>query len=714
MLRKILLLSVFVFAAHSVFPQFKVMHPSPFSTSFTSSFFTSPITGYVTTSSQILRTNDAGLTWDTLKTLPSGYFANIVFTDANTGYIASTYGTLYKTINAGKDWTVTTPVAGLLFLNSLCFTDPNTGYMVGKAAVLKTTDAGATWNKLTMGTGSNFNKIYFYDQNVGFALGDNGIIYKTTNAGSSWDSLKTGLDYSSGSYLKSIYFINSTTGFACGYPGMIKTTDGGNTWTKAGTYTNLSIINFSSATNGTVLGSSTLKTTDGGATWQSTNTNTSYSYVSFVDANTAFGFGSWGAMGKTNDGGKTWIANSPMTDNHCIWFTDANTGYMGASEENSYNNDRIMKTADGGKTWKTLDTSTAKTGYIFTKIRFTDLNTGYAIGSVNNSTAVVLKTTDAGSSWNKLNTNNLAGSFYAIQFVNASTGYIAGSTATYSNPVILKTADAGATWTNLTYPGADPIKSIYFTDASTGYAAAGKDYVYKTTDGGTTWNKVTLTFNAYAVYFTDANTGFLAGKGIGLQTGFVYKTTDAGATWTACNGNSYYELYHLVFTDASNGYAVGRNGEIMTTNDGGAKWTAQETPFHYRDEREFNDISASPVKTVYTVSRHGLLLYAPAAATSGVEDKKESFLPGSFALGQNYPNPFNPSTTINYQIPQDGIVTLKIFDVLGREISTLVNEFQNKGNYSVSFNGSGLASGIYVYQLRTSGSSSVKKMMLAK
>jgi 3',5'-cyclic AMP phosphodiesterase CpdA len=95
--------------------------------------------------------------------------------------------------------------------------------------------------------------------------------------------------------------------------------------------------------------------------------------------------------------------------------------------------------------------------------------------------------------------------------------------------------------------------------------------------------------------------------------------------------------------------------------------------------------------------------------------------PANYELAQNYPNPFNPSTLINYQLPKDGFVTLKAYDVLGKEIKTLVNEFKTKGSYNISFDGSNLASGVYFYQLRVigvSGSSnnflSTKKMLLIK
>jgi hypothetical protein len=89
-------------------------------------------------------------------------------------------------------------------------------------------------------------------------------------------------------------------------------------------------------------------------------------------------------------------------------------------------------------------------------------------------------------------------------------------------------------------------------------------------------------------------------------------------------------------------------------------------------------------------------------------------IPSSYALDQNYPNPFNPSTTINYQIPKDGRVTIKIFDALGREVKTLVDEDKASGQYSVVFDASHLSSGTYFYSIRSADYSAVKKMTLIK
>jgi len=91
-------------------------------------------------------------------------------------------------------------------------------------------------------------------------------------------------------------------------------------------------------------------------------------------------------------------------------------------------------------------------------------------------------------------------------------------------------------------------------------------------------------------------------------------------------------------------------------------------------------------------------------------------LPTHFVLNQNYPNPFNPTTTINYSIPKESFVTIKIYDLLGKEVATLVDEFQKPGtyNYQLSISNYQLSSGVYFYQLQAGNFIATKKLILLK
>jgi hypothetical protein len=92
----------------------------------------------------------------------------------------------------------------------------------------------------------------------------------------------------------------------------------------------------------------------------------------------------------------------------------------------------------------------------------------------------------------------------------------------------------------------------------------------------------------------------------------------------------------------------------------------------------------------------------------------ENLLPDSYSLSQNYPNPFNPTTKIKYQLPVDGNVKIIIFDLLGKEVQTLVNGFEKAGSYELTFNGINLASGIYFYKMKSENFSEIKRMILVK
>lgn len=135
-----------------------------------------------------------------------------------------------------------------------------------------------------------------------------------------------------------------------------------------------------------------------------------------------------------------------------------------------------------------------------------------------------------------------------------------------------------------------------------------------------------------------------------------------------------------------------------------------------------------PVDLSFITLRQGTTTAAPALILDGIRIAtswkdllvptkiSENSFPTQFQLNQNYPNPFNPETIISYQLPESKFVTLKIYDVLGNEISTLVNEFQQAGNYSYNFNTlkNSLTSGIYLYKIQAGNFVSVKKMMLVK
>lgn len=112
--------------------------------------------------------------------------------------------------------------------------------------------------------------------------------------------------------------------------------------------------------------------------------------------------------------------------------------------------------------------------------------------------------------------------------------------------------------------------------------------------------------------------------------------------------------------------------------------------------------------------KHGLYHFSQLIFTETTTSIRQDEISAEYNLYQNYPNPFNPTTKIKYSIPHAGLVSIKVFDLLGSEIATLVNEEKQTGNYEIEFNASNLASGVYIYKMQVGNFFNAKKFILMK
>ena len=366
-----------------------------------------------------------------------------------------------------------------------------------------------------------------------------------------------------------------------------------------------------------------------------------------------------------------------------------------------------------------------------------DANTGWVSGNLG----TLLKTSNGGANWFSINTG-ITLNISSIKFINALTGWF----ATRITGRIYKSTNGGLNWSQQFQTSAT-IQAISFTDSLYGWAASFNGKVFRTTNGGISWDSTTVNSGLNDVVFLNRNTGWacgiardifkttnsglnwiqqLGGQGgeieslsfIDLNTGWainlelydIYKTINGGDTW-----NLIYTLpgcvnaHDIFFTHQNSGWASGDCGMLFSTTNGGLNWFQQLIGTStFRQQLFFvNDTTGWSVGG-------GVIIKTTNGGAVVLLTNQNSLLPDSYKLEQNYPNPFNPISRIKYDIPKQSQVTIKIFDIIGSEVTTLINEFKEPGFHEISFDGSNYSSGVYFYRIEAGSFTEVKKMVLLK
>ncbi|NOS86622.1 MAG: T9SS type A sorting domain-containing protein [Ignavibacteria bacterium] len=688
--------------------------------------------------------------WFWLNPLPQGnWLTDVEFTSNNTVYVSGYGGTMMKSTNGGVNFEIlANKECGkqIIFINNL------TGFSSSANGILKTTNGGNNWRFIPAPVdsvsgyilspapllyGKKSNKIYlsrdlgenwilsltayqneiiyssfFLNSNTGYAVGSKpdpylkGRIYRTTSSGISWDTINAALAYG----LRSVNFINSNTGFAITFsqPHLIKTTNGGYTWVTILNLVNSSFFNeivFFDINNGYIKGPYDIlctsnqgsnwywystgpskntflknldeglgigtyenqnylyRTTNTGANWLnlSTGFNDDFYDVTFINESTGF-TGGYDNIYKTTNGGTNWsvfnLGLEIYDGVNCIIFLNNNTGYAGID------GGQIAKTTNCGLNWHVIQT--ISTDYIM-GISFPDANIGYAITYWGSC----MKSTDGGSNWNYLPDGN-GHNFRDIIFINNQFGFSGGYDNDSDKAIVRKTDNGGADWTKYYLDSMTSIRDLCMTPNNSLFAA-GYNFnsglyngvIYRTTDFGNTWLYNRFPKRITSIFFSSVLTGYAS-----TDNNITYKTTNSGVNWFATYCSNNFESLGMYFTNDLTGYAVSPYGQIIKTTTGG-----------------------------------GVLISV---------EPQSYIVPHTFNLYQNYPNPFNPTTKIKFDIPKAMNASLRIYDILGREVSVVVNDFLIPGTYAFDFDGSNLSSGVYFYVLTGEGFVESKKMLLVK
>ena len=305
----------------------------------------------------------------------------------------------------------------------------------------------------------------------------------------------------------------------------------------------------------------------------------------------------------------------------------------------------------------------------------------------------VYLSTNNGTTWTQTALNNKAVHSLAVLGNNIFAG-------TWYGYGVYLSINNGTSWTqtalnNKSVPSLDVLGNNIFAGTS-------GDGVYLSTNNGTTWTQTTLN-NQYVYSFATLGNNIFAGT---FSSG-VYLSTNNGSSWTPIGLN--YEVIASLAVLGNNIFAGTWNGVYFST-DNGTSWIQKNQGFN-----PIPWVNALLITNDYIFAgTDGESVWRrPLSDFIGIKNIS-SEIPSEFSLSQNYPNPFNPTTNIRFDLPKNGFVKLILFDALGREVATLVNEKLTPGTYDVNWNGSSYTSGVYYYKLIAGDFVETRKMILIK
>jgi photosystem II stability/assembly factor-like uncharacterized protein len=431
--------------------------------------------------------------------------------------------------------------------------------------------------------------------------------------------------------------------------------------------------------------------------------NGAFNGVTFVDESTAFVVGAAQTrvpILRTRDGGASWdsvtVIRGALEEPALVDIAFDDEGSTGLAVGFSYNPNTdpssgyaIFRTTNGGATWVAQASFPVLTAFpSFDRVEYAGNGNWFAGGG-----ARFMRSTDDGVTWSDVESVSVPDenpSVWGMEFKDEVTGFIL-LRKSHELSGLFMTEDGGDTWTlQKEFDTQFGLSYISYVGNSTWYGGMrsrdGHDaaVVYRSDDDGKTWEYLTNLSDFGAgrmdnMKFLTPETGFVFDRYYDTSTdeyrGSVWRTGDGGSTWTSENLMDGGIPRGIAMYDANRGIIASSNGVLITTSGGGN----------------------------------------PAFIVSVDDDYREnSSIVNTITLDQNYPNPFNPSTTIRFSIPEQANVSLIVYDILGRKIAELIDEQLQAGEYSQLFNAAGLASGIYLYQLRAGEYVQTKRLILLK
>jgi len=666
---------------------------------------------------------------------------------------------LWKTTNNGSNWTVV-PLTGIFYPNFIYKVrydpvNPNIIYVASDTGFFKSTNSGSSFTNIGSGLGAFDFAINPQNNQVIYRSLRNNGIYKSTNGGTSWAKLTAAplpttnvgrVSISIAASSPNTVYFNVARQDNNNTLGIYKTTDAGVSFTNIystefmngqGWYNNT--ISVCPTNPNLVLagGLTLLRTSNGGTTWNDflnaadplydpNNVHPDQHAIVWNSAGTTVWLGNDGGVATSTNAGLNWATNInvlPITQYINIDVGGKGSHIIGGAQDNG-----ISGTTNGGLNWWLFEGGDG---------------TGVAIDPATPSKFVITNGFYSGNnSWRrKITTNNGASFNFIDNGIDASTQWYTKIRNdkvappylyTNSNGFVYISINSGTNWNRLNttiFPWL-----VYNLNVST--FANPSAVVYAVMWTGTAGQRLNVNYNgvwtersaglpagvqieAVAQHPNNNNIAYALMKGLG-STQKVFKTINRGVSWTDITGNlPNIPVKDLVPHPSDNNklYLGTEYGCYKTTNTGISwyKWNSGMPNANLISEMTYIDSIANNGRFYIVAGTYGRSIWMREITAddpvSGINSEENVT---SFELMQNYPNPFNPATEIKFALPFSDIVTIKVYDVSGKEVATLLNGKMEQGNHSVRFDGSELSSGVYFYKFTSGKFNEVKKMILIK
>jgi len=731
------------------YSQWRPLNTAPISEWLNSTYFSDDDHGWIVGQNGVILKFDPLLyEWNIIPTGNTQDLTSVAFFDNSNGIAVGANGTIIRTSDGGNNWQLISSGTSQ-YLNQAFVSNSTTAWVVGsQGTIIKTTNSGQSWAPINIQSNGTLLSVNFINSEKGFVGTDSAHLFITTNGGANWsEQILTYSNWFMPPAINAISFPDALIGYIGGGIAnletfCLKTTDGGITWNPGPQSPGMvRSISFRDDGNGIITGGDDtynrfLQVIKNGISQTVISNNEDFDIMScfITPSGKGWACGGGGAVfyadNYKEDWGQVLIGgeDQPMTlsvshDKYFFLASFRNDFRVGGDVfQRSFHQNRIWKDVSHGF-------FNIESGNIITNSCMIDSMSGFNLWDYGE----LDRTNDGGYSWNSISSPGPGGIF----FLNRSTGWFFSDT-------IYKTTDTGITIIPQYFPGFT-VSDLRFIDANIGYACgsdgtpAGK--VIKSTDGGANWLPLSIptTGPLSSVAFSNPDTGIVIGWGNTIlltynggeswnysSSGQKIKSVDRYSTKPIKTKNDRRYLHSVPSGSLFKETKVASDGNYLDAEFKGSNiFIASDSGFvmsstNFGNSWNKSNIGSAVLQIKYDGGQYAAVrlsdnIYLLKMDTSGIlaiNDSKTS--PKTYNLSQNYPNPFNPSTTIQFDLPENTNVNLSVYNLLGQLVKTLIDGKLPAGQHQTVWNAVNLASGIYLYRLITDNFSSVKKLILLK